>query len=348
MAIEVPDQKHAELSMQQVRYAKEEQQRRRESPVLVTAEELERKQKAEDNFHIYMVDPRLGFNNRTHRFWVNRLPAGGEEGQMWKTIGHRHTVEAVIYWVAGRGHSIIDGVRYDWEAGDLICVPMFAWHRHVNDGDDWAIYVASTTGPLSMGIGQAVYEDERYPEYWVYAQQGEDAMKTLLPGAAEAPSGLQAAAAIETSAGKLYAEQVGFAFEEEKRRRASKVLVKGHELRFERTAMGSIAYVVDPRLGFYVKALATVLAEVPPGKRSGAHRHLYDEIDYVLAGHGRCVIDDRPYEIKKGDTLAVPVFSWHQYFNTGDEPLRFLVHSTRPAMENLGFVLTQQGELADY
>jgi hypothetical protein len=46
--------------------------------------------------------------------------------------------------------------------------------------------------------------------------------------------------------------------------------------------------------------------------------------------------------------LAVPVFAWHQYFNTGGTPLRILAHSTRPAMENLGLVLTHQGELADH
>jgi mannose-6-phosphate isomerase-like protein (cupin superfamily) len=109
-----------------------------------------------------------------------------------------------------------------------------------------------------------------------------------------------------------------------------------------------VAYVVDRRLGFYVKALSTVVGQIPPGKRSGAHRHLYDEIDLVLAGRGRCIVDDETYEIKKGDALDIPVFAWHQYFNTGDEPLRIMAHSTRPAMENLGLVLTQQGEVADY
>jgi mannose-6-phosphate isomerase-like protein (cupin superfamily) len=112
--------------------------------------------------------------------------------------------------------------------------------------------------------------------------------------------------------------------------------------------MGNVAYVVDSRIGFYVKALSTVVAEIPAGRRSGAHRHLYDEIDYVLEGKGKCVVDDQQFDIKKGDTLAVPVFAWHQYFNTGETPLRILAHSTRPAMENLGLVLTHQGELADH
>jgi gentisate 1,2-dioxygenase len=181
----------------------------------------------------------------------------------------------------------------------------------------------------------------------VYAQQGEDALRTLIPGGAEGGVALTGEQATGSRAARLYAEQVAYAAEEEQRRRAGRAHVKGSELEFESTAMGHLAYVVDPRIGFHVKALSTVVAEVPPGKRSGAHRHLYDEIDYVMAGRGRAIVNDQTYEIKQGDALAIPVFGWHQYFNDGDEPLRILAHSTRPAMENLGLVLTQQGEVAE-
>ena len=42
------------------------------------------------------------------------------------------------------------------------------------------------------------------------------------------------------------------------------------DLAFEPTAMGRIAYMVDPRLAFQSKALGVVMAEAPPGRRSGA------------------------------------------------------------------------------
>src|SRR5438105_11290657 len=94
---------------EQIKYGKAEQKRRKEAPVLVRWDAvyplLEGAKEA-----VYIVDPRLGFNNRTHRFWLNALPPGGEEGQQWKTLGHRHTVEAVIYWLEGSGYSIIDGI----------------------------------------------------------------------------------------------------------------------------------------------------------------------------------------------------------------------------------------------
>lgn len=334
--------RNEELTLEQVRFAQQERIRRRESPVLV-----KREQYLGQPAHVFLVDPRLGFNNRTHRFWINKLPAGGEETQVWKTLGQRHSVESVIYWLSGHGYSIVDGIRYDWKEGDLICVPMFAWHRHVNNSDEIAHYVASSTDPLCMGIGQAVYEDERYPQHWVCARQGGGAVKSPLPGGAEGP-GISQEPAAASEAQRLYGEQISFAYREELNRRKGKVLLKSEDIKLEPTIMGRMAYLIDPRVGFHVKALATVLGEVPPGKHSGSHRHLYDEIDFVLQGRGKVIIDDKTYEVELGDTLAIPVFAWHQYFSTGGEPLRVLCHSTRPAMENLGLVLTQHGENANY
>ena len=32
-------------------------------------------------------------------------------------------------------------------------------------------------------LGLAVYEDERYPDYWVFGHKSESAMKSMIPGA---------------------------------------------------------------------------------------------------------------------------------------------------------------------
>ena len=165
--------------MESVSFAKEEAKRRLQAPVQIKAEEI-RAQHA-NHSHVYLVDPRLGFNHRTFRFWINRIPAGEEEGMGWKTLGHRHTVEAVIYVLQGHGHSIIDGVRHDWAPGDFISVPMFSWHRHLNTGNEDFIYLAATTGPLrSAGCG---LRGRALPRLSVFGYKSESAMKSLIPGA---------------------------------------------------------------------------------------------------------------------------------------------------------------------
>jgi gentisate 1,2-dioxygenase len=151
-----------------------------------------------------------------------------------------------------------------------------------------------------------------------------------------------------STAAKLYFDQLRFAENEERSRRKGRVLVRAEEIKFERTPMGWVAPVVDPKLGFHVKIMSTSVAKIEAGKRSGTHRHNYEEIDYILSGEGYAIIEDKRYEWKKGDTLALPVFSWHQFFNTGREEARILVHTGRPAMENIGLMITQQGEVALY
>jgi len=84
-------------------------------------------------------------NNRGHYFHLagNRnldahiaeLRPGGA------SVRHRHTTEAYLYVVRGRGFSIIDfdgeePERVDWEEGMLFSPPVFAWHQHFNLSDD--------------------------------------------------------------------------------------------------------------------------------------------------------------------------------------------------------------------
>jgi gentisate 1,2-dioxygenase len=111
--------------------------------------------------------------------------------------------------------------------------------------------------------------------------------------------------------------------------------------------MGRVRYIIDPKTGFLMRVLGTLLAEISPGKRSGAHRHMYEEVNYIISGQGYSLIEDRRYDWSEGDVLCIPVFSWHQHFNTADRPARFLVHHNRPLMENLGFMHVEQGESSD-
>jgi gentisate 1,2-dioxygenase len=252
-------------------------------------------------------------------------------------------------------------VQHPWEAGDFVCVPFFAWHKHFVVAEDQELmHMAVTTGPFGIATGLAIYESEEQPEYWVYAQEGEEAQRTLIPGGAEVPAGgkieiEQSQWKPEAPSGEgpptpheLYYEQLSWAVAEEARRRAAKVVSKWSELRWGATPMGRMAYAVHPRLGFYTKVLSTAVAEIPPGRRSGAHRHTYEETNYVLSGEGYAIIEDRRYDFKSGDVLVIPVFAWHQYFNTGSEPARFISHTNRAGVENTGYAHTQQGEPADY
>lgn len=46
---------------------------------------------------------------------------------------HGHMNSAVFFILDGKGHDVHDGVRYDWEAGDVCIVENGCVHQHFND-----------------------------------------------------------------------------------------------------------------------------------------------------------------------------------------------------------------------
>lgn len=54
---------------------------------------------------------------------------------------HRHTGSIVYHVAEGRGHSIINGKRYDWKEHDIFVVPSWAWHEHHNDDANSPAYL---------------------------------------------------------------------------------------------------------------------------------------------------------------------------------------------------------------
>lgn len=47
-----------------------------------------------------------------------------------------HEVDQVLYAVDGEGEAFIDGVRYPFEKGFVLCVPAGSQHNVVNTGDE--------------------------------------------------------------------------------------------------------------------------------------------------------------------------------------------------------------------
>jgi quercetin dioxygenase-like cupin family protein len=108
-----------------------------------------------------------GFSEeRKHPVFVVDLPTvalsvtigGLDPGQ--STNRHRHTYETVIYVLEGRGYTMVEDRRVDWEAGDAIYVPVWAWHQHFNLSDrEPCRYVACENAPMLQNLGVALREE---------------------------------------------------------------------------------------------------------------------------------------------------------------------------------------------
>lgn len=79
------------------------------------------------------------------------------------TKAHRHTGSYLYHVAKGKGHSIINGKRFDWQERDIFCVPSWAWHEHVNDqaGEDACLFCLSDT-PVMRALG--LYREQAFGE----------------------------------------------------------------------------------------------------------------------------------------------------------------------------------------
>jgi len=101
---------------------------------------------------------------------------------------------------------------------------------------------------------------------------------------------------------------------------------------------GAGAYVrlegTDDLTGLYVH-------EIPPGQALEPERHLYEEVIYVLSGHGRAEYwrDDTgrvQFDWQPGSIFASPLNTWHRYVNTSNrEPTRFMGVTNAPVLMNI-------------
>jgi mannose-6-phosphate isomerase-like protein (cupin superfamily) len=86
-----------------------------------------------------------------------------------KSGKHRHQGGLIIYVLDGRGYSVVDGERVDWQKGDLLLLPMRAGgveHQHFNsDPERPALWMAFIHMWLREHVASEMTQTEVSPEY---------------------------------------------------------------------------------------------------------------------------------------------------------------------------------------
>jgi gentisate 1,2-dioxygenase len=65
---------------------------------------------------------------------------------------HRQSSSKVIMGVEGSGILEVEGERFEWEPYDVMVVPTWAKHRHVNPGDKPAVLFSYTNAPVMKAL----------------------------------------------------------------------------------------------------------------------------------------------------------------------------------------------------
>lgn len=89
---------------------------------------------------------------------------------------HRHQGGLVIYILEGEGYTVVDGQRHDWEAGDLLLLPLKPGgveHQHFNryEGKP-AKWIAFINGSLMQWGASEMVQLQQHPDFPEAARLG--------------------------------------------------------------------------------------------------------------------------------------------------------------------------------
>ncbi len=119
-------------------------------------------------------------------------------------------------------------------------------------------------------------------------------------------------------------------------------VISPHDMPWEMSRQGLLKHLLNEAMNTRMETVDAYMQIIPPGSRSGKHRHLAEECLYVLEGRGYDLHQDCDVEItdtyhwtpqeevkrfdwEAGDVIYVPPNTIHQHFNTDAErPVRLI------------------------
>ena len=229
--------------------------------------------------------------------YVAEIPAGG------KFAPQRQLFEEMILVLDGHGSTTVWNdagakVSFEWGKGSLFAIPLNTWHQHFNgSGSAPARFVSSTNLPPVLNL----YDDSEFVFNTAYD------FRSRFAGEPDyfSNKGQQNGLLLETN---FVANATDLPLIAAKERGAG-----GGHIRFS-MAKGS---------------MNSHISQFPTATYKKGHRHGPGAHVIMLSGEGFSLMwpegeEPRRYEWQAG-TLIVPPNMWfHQHFNTGPEPARYL------------------------
>ncbi|MES2756777.1 MAG: cupin domain-containing protein [Pseudomonadota bacterium] len=121
-----------------------------------------------------------------------------------------------------------------------------------------------------------------------------------------------------------------------------KKVVHPSEMPWELSRQGILKHLLNEQMNTRMESVDAYMQLIPPGSRSGKHRHLAEECVYVLEGRGYDLHQDcdveitdtyhwkpqdevKRYEWEAGDVIYIPPNTIHQHFNADPaRPVRLI------------------------
>jgi quercetin dioxygenase-like cupin family protein len=144
------------------------------------------------------------------------------------------------------------------------------------------------------------------------------------------------------ASGKLYQNQLDEVANQPARNAKRKKIVRPDDMPWEMARQGLLKHLLNEQMNTRMETVDAYMQIIPPGSRSGKHRHLAEECLYVLEGRGYDLHQDcdveitdtyhwkpqdeiKRYEWEAGDIIYIPPNTIHQHFNADPgRPVRLI------------------------
>ena len=229
--------------------------------------------------------------------YVCEIPAGG------KLAPQRQLFEEQIMVLSGNGSTTVwndkgDKVSFEWGPGSLFAIPLNTWHQHFNgSGTTAARFVSSTNMPPVINM----YEEPEFVYNTAHDFLGRFNGEPDYFADKDDREGLL----LKTN---FVYDAVNLKLNEAKERGAG-----GGHIRFMMAKGSMNSHISQFPIATYKK-----------GHRHGPGAHVI-----IMSGEGYSLMwpegeEPRRYEWKAGSMIVPPNMWYHQHFNTGDAPARYL------------------------
>jgi mannose-6-phosphate isomerase-like protein (cupin superfamily) len=215
----------------------------------------------------------------------------------------RHMYEEMVYILSGRGSTSVwqeDGPKqtFEWQRGSLFAIPLNAHYQHFNlSGREPARYLAVTNAPVVMNMFASaefvfnncyVFGDRFASESDYFSREGERLGRYMIINFVPDVRRFELVAYRERGAGG-----------------------KNTQFKLSKNTMGAH------------------ISEFPVGTYKKAHRHGAGAHVIILSGQGYSLMwrEGRPisrYDWHEGGLIIPGDMMFHQHFNSGPEPVRYL------------------------
>lgn len=214
----------------------------------------------------------------------------------------------LLYVLEGRGYTVNNGIRMDWEQGDLETLPVVVGeneHEHFADPGQPQGFFVLGYWPFMESVAYETRQIRESPDW-----KGPTDKELFRPDDFVTDNAKLKGYDISLSGPPATLLDSLFLRRNRWRQRLAQArwVVRGKDQPAEINRMGVYKWYVHPDLDdVAVRHILFWIQEIPPGSRSGKQKHQGNRVHFVLEGKGYSIVDGVRYDWGPEDLLILPI-----------------------------------------